>query len=291
MEDTDSKSQLPVHMILGASDYAKIKTQEAEFTRFGWAIMSPGLETDLDSMFLAQTASNNYEELYRMGILGLEDSPSGDQNVVYTEFLEQLTRSPEGWYETGLLWKGDHPPLPSNKSRSLRRLGSLVKRLKRNGQLEEYDTIIKEQLEEGISVIGESSTSPTTVAREGAETTKMWILYDVSARAHDSTPFLNDCVEIGPPLQNQLWKVLLRGRFHVVALTGDFRKAFLQVRIREQDRDALRFHWIVKEDPLRNHTYRFTRALFGSGPSPFLLVLSSSILATVELTSLSAWER
>lgn len=67
MEDTDTKSQLPVHVILGASDYAKIKTQEAqrtraigepvaEFTRFGWAIMSPGSETDLDSMFLAQTS-------------------------------------------------------------------------------------------------------------------------------------------------------------------------------------------------------------------------------------------
>ena len=194
MEDTDSKSQLPVHVILGASDYAKIKTQEAqrtgaigepvtEFTRFGWAIMSLGSETDLDSMFLAQTASNDYEELYRMDILGFEDSPSGDQNVVYTEFLEQLTRSPEGWYETGLPWKGDHPPLPSNKSGSLRRLGSLVKRLKRNGQLEEYDTIIKEQLEEGIveeaavSVTGREFYIPhKAVVREGAETTKMRIV-------------------------------------------------------------------------------------------------------------------
>ena len=185
MKDTDTKSQLPVHVILGASDYAKIKTQEAqcfvaaEFTRFGWAIMSPGSETDLDSMFLAQTASNDYEELYRMDVLGLEDSPSGDQNVVYTEFLEQLTRSPEGWYETGLSWKGDHPPLPSNESGSLRRLGSLVKRLKRNGQLEEYDTVIKEQLEEGIveeaavSVTGREFYIPhKAVVREEAETTK-----------------------------------------------------------------------------------------------------------------------
>ena len=51
--------------------------------------MSPGSEADLDGMLLAQTASNDYEELYRMDILGLEDSPSGDQNVVYAEFLEQ----------------------------------------------------------------------------------------------------------------------------------------------------------------------------------------------------------
>ena len=43
------------------------------------------------------------------------------------------------------------------------------------------------------------------------------------------------------------------------------------MRIREQDRDALRFHWLDSKDPLRVRTYRFTRALFGLGPSPFLL--------------------
>ena len=36
-----------------------------------------------------------------MEVLGLEDSPNGDRNVVYAEFSKQLKRSPEGWYETG----------------------------------------------------------------------------------------------------------------------------------------------------------------------------------------------
>ena len=289
MEDTDTKSLLPVHIILGASDYAKIKTHEsqrigavgepvAEYTRFGWTILSPGTETDLDSMFLAQTASNDYEELYRMDVLGLEDTPSGDQSIVYAEFLEQLSRSPEGWYETGLPWKGDHPPLPSNKSGSLKRLGSLVQRLKKTGRLDDYDAIIQDQLKEGIVEEAEMTATGRefyiphkAVVRESAETTKMRIVYDASARAYDSAPSLNDCLDIGPPLQNQLWKVLLRGRFHAVALAGDIRKAFLQVRIRMQDRDALRFHWLDAKDPQRVRTYRFTRALFGLGPSPFLL--------------------
>ena len=289
MEDTDTKSLLPVHVILGASDYAKIKTSTsqrtgaigepvAEFTLLGWTIMSPGSEQNLDSMFLAQTTSSSYETLCRMDVLGLEDKPNGDQSVVYEEFIEQLSRSPEGWYETGLPWKGDHPPLPSNKSGSLKRLGSLVRRLEKTGKLDAYDAIIQEQLQEGVIEEAEMAASERefyiphkAVVRGSAESTKMRIVYDASARAYDSAPSLNDCLEVGPPLQNQLWEVLLRGRFHAVALAGDIRKAFLQVRIREQDRDALRFHWLDDKNPLRVHTYRFTRALFGLGPSPFHL--------------------
>ena len=38
-----------------------------------------------------------------------------------------------------------------------------------------------------------------------------------------------------------LLMIAVRGRFHSVALTGDMGKAFLQVRIREGERDALTF--------------------------------------------------
>ena len=44
-------------------------------------------------------------------------------------------------------------------------------------------------------------------------------------------------------LTNKLWNVLVRGRFHPVALNGDLQKAFHHIRVREPDRDALRFHW------------------------------------------------
>ena len=48
------------------------------------------------------------------------------------------------------------------------------------------------------------------VVKESAETTRMRIVYDASARAYDLAPSLNDCLEVGPPLRSQFWKVLLR---------------------------------------------------------------------------------
>ena len=66
----------------------------------------------------------------------------------------------------------------------------------------------------------------------------MRIVYDASARANDKSPSLNECLDTGPPLQNQLWSVLVRNRFHPVAIAGDLKQAFLQVRIRQTDRDT-----------------------------------------------------
>lgn len=54
-------------------------------------------------------------------------------------------------------------------------------------------------------------------------------------------------------------------------MTGDIKQAFLQARIKEQDRDALRFHWLKDPSSQTVETLRFTRALFGLTSSPFLL--------------------
>ena len=109
------------------------------------------------------------------------------------------------------------------------------------------------------------------MVRETAESTKIRIIYDASARGNVETPSLNDYLKTGPPLQNKLWSVLVRNRFQPVALARDLKQAFLQVRICEEDREVMRFHWINDLDTKRVETLRFTRALFGLSTSPFLL--------------------
>jgi len=54
------------------------------------------------------------------------------------------------------------------------------------------------------------------------------------------------------------------------------------VRVRESERDALRFHWRYDADR-ELETLKFTRGLFGLAPSPFLL-------AGVIEQHLSSWE-
>ena len=106
------------------------------------------------------------------------------------------------------------------------------------------------------------------VIREAAESTKLRVVFDASARQDEKSPSLNDCLETGPSLQNLLWSIIVRNRLKSIALAGDLKKAFLQVRIREEDCDTLRFHWIKDLQEEKVEVLRFTRALFGLTQSP-----------------------
>ena len=102
-------------------------------------------------------------------------------------------------------------------------------------------------------------------------TTKMRIVYDASLPVNSVS--LNSCLEPGPCLIPNLLDVLIRFRYHKIGLVSDIEKAFLQISMRESDRDILRFLWIdsiTKENP-EIIMMRFARVLFGVNCSPFLL--------------------
>ena len=66
-------------------------------------------------------------------------------------------------------------------------------------------------------------------------------MYDASAKRDRNSPSLNECLEIGSPLQRKIMYILLIVRFKPVFLPGDIKQAFLQIVIKEAERDALRF--------------------------------------------------
>ena len=189
-------------------------------------------------------------------------------------------------YEVKLPWKPSHGNLPTNYENYARRLGSLHNTLKKQPEtLIEYHRIITEQLANGqIERCDVTPSSDDTtkrvhylphrgVTRDNAETTKLRIVYDASSKATKSSASLNDCLFKGPSLTPLLFDVLVRFRLHLVAFVSDIQKAFLQIKVNENDRDALRFLWFLDPfdpDPTMV-AHRFTCVLFGLNCSPFLL--------------------
>ena len=156
MNDTDTNAESPIHLILVTSEYTRVKVQEmsrvgqpgellAELTRLGRVLMSPGKEVELSKL----TSTDDYENLYKLDVLGVTDSES-DEGTVHQELKEQLRKDKNGWYETGLIWKDNCSILASNKSGSLGRLKNLLRNLQKDQRpFEMYNQVIQEQLAEG----------------------------------------------------------------------------------------------------------------------------------------------
>lgn len=147
--------------------------------------------------------------------------------------------------------------------------------------LEQYNNIILEQLALGIVVpVNNLNEEPNTrlhylphhaVVRQDKATTKLRIVYDASAKSEG--PSLNECLHIGPSLNEKIFDILLRFRLHAIALIADIEKAFLMVRVAQEDQDVLRFLWIssIHDEKPEIRELKFTRVVFGVTPSPYLL--------------------
>jgi len=112
-----------------------------------------------------------------------------------------------------------------------------------------------------------------SVVRNERETTKLRVVFDGSAKSLQANLSLNDRLEVGDNNMPLLFDTLIRFRAHRIASTADIEKPFLQIGIREGDRDVLRFLWyddVNKENP-EIIQYRYCRLVFGLTCSPAIL--------------------
>ena len=73
--------------------------------------VSPGKESDNNSMLLTKNSMFDNKRHCRLDVLGIKDQPAGDHQFAYKEFQGQLFHHSGGYYETDLLWKVGHPRL------------------------------------------------------------------------------------------------------------------------------------------------------------------------------------
>ena len=279
-----ASEEYPIHVILEDATYCKIRTEQVykgqpedpivEGTTFGWVVHGGKEYADSKCMYVRET--DEYERLYSLDVLGVEDRGEDDQLDVYKEFQESISKRSDGRYEVGVPWIPGAKLSNTNEEPSRRRLHNVERKLKRNEELKiEYDNIVHEQIEQGI--VEKATDQPTgervfymphkPVVRESATSTKVRMVFDASAKPHPLANSVNECMHTAPPLQPLLWDIMIRARMSIDILLADLQKAFLQITIKEEDRDAFRFLFNIngKEEHLR-----FTRVPFGAEASPFM---------------------
>ena len=196
---------------------------------------------------------------------------------------DHMSRDKDGYYVVRFPWRPNHPFLPSNRAICERQTRALARKLGCHPtMLQLYGNIITEQEQrQFIERAPTESDQPTTGVHyiphhpvyKNSSTTPVRIVYNCSCRQSPKYASLNDCLLVGDTLLIDVCAILLRFRLHRYALSTDIEKAFLHVKLDEQDRDYTRFLWLSNlNDPESQFTtYRFKVVLFGSTSSPFML--------------------
>ena len=300
-------SEMEVDILIGGDymwAFMESQTKRGEFdepvavlTKLGWVISGPmkmECKEKLSSINFVTThilkvsqvqdypmednLSTQLEKFWSLDSIGIQE-----KDTVHEAFLKNIEFKDER-YSVKLPFKEHHDILPDNYENAVLRLKSNLKRLNNQPEvLQEYDSIIQEQLKAGIIEKVNADEIPEVskthyiphhpVIRKQALSTKLRIVYDASNRLNSNSPSLNDILYVGPLLTPLILDILLRFRAKRIGLVADVEKVFHQISIDPKDRNCLRFVWIDdinKEDP-DIVIFPFARVPFGVNSSPFLL--------------------
>ena len=168
-------------------------------TRLGWVLSGPttspikeqtsaglvthtlrvdGLQQDM------VTLDGRLKSFWELESFGVPDS---DRSVY--DMFQETVQFKNGRYEVALPWKDSHSILSDNFQLSLNRLNGLLRRLRQDKDvLQEYDSMIKSQIQQGIVEVVEHPESTDTevvhylphhaVVRRDKGTIKLRIVYD-----------------------------------------------------------------------------------------------------------------
>ncbi|UYV71729.1 hypothetical protein LAZ67_9000140, partial [Cordylochernes scorpioides] len=259
-------------------------------TKLGWTVMGkiPPTEVrdDISSLCVTTLLSLDLENLWKLDAIGVSDAEvekktQSLQAEMEEHFAHTTTRDIEGRYEVALPWVQDKERIPSNKDLAENQLRSVRRKLEEVGDMKEYGQIFEEWMKQGIieyaredKLDGVHYLPHRPVYKRNSQTSRIWPVFNASARKRGKLS-LNDCLDKGPNLIEIIPRLLNKFRKYEVGVSSDIEKAFLQIGIKEEDRDYLRFLWHTEDGRLI--TYRHKRVVFGITTSPYLLKATLSL--------------
>ncbi|XP_072178274.1 uncharacterized protein [Diadema setosum] len=250
-------------------------------TVLGWTVNGPvgnhHSDQDVSSSFISRDANL---ELQVERFWSLESTESlADQSKCMSvndrralDVWDESIQKEDGHYQLSIPFKERPPKLADNMSVAERRLQSLGRRLRRDEDLHRrYTKAMTDLVEEGYAekVAEENAGScdpvwylPHHPVENPNKPGKTRIVFDCASTFLGRS--LNDAVLQGPDLTNSLLGVLLRFRQEPIAVMGDIKAMFNQVRVPPDERDLLRFLWWPEGDVEKQpEVYRMCVHLFG----------------------------
>lgn len=191
------------------------------------------------------------------------------------DMMRAITSLQGDRYQSGLLWKYDDVRLPDSKTMAKKRTECLHRRMAREPELAKA---LAEKIADYLNKGYARKLSPVEIAEQRKRVWympvfpvfnpnkpgKLRIVWDAAAVSGGIS--LNDVLMKGPDLNTSLPSVLYKFREHAVAVSGDIREMFHQVRMNDEDQHCQRFFWPNEDGSM--DVYVLTVMSFGAKCSP-----------------------
>ncbi|XP_075157719.1 uncharacterized protein LOC142230985 [Haematobia irritans] len=201
-------------------------------------------------------------------------------------FVENSIFDESGRVKVRLPFKQNVEKLGSSFDMAYRRFQYLEKRLSKDPLLKtQYVDFMNEYLELGHMSLVHNSTLENPhyviphhpVLRPQSISTKLRVVFDASART-SSNVSLNETLQVGPTIQQDLVITLLVFRMYKYALSADICKMYRQFLVDERDRNFQLILWRKNShEPL--NLYQLNTVTYGTSAAPFLAVRSLHFIA------------
>ncbi|XP_073841382.1 uncharacterized protein [Musca autumnalis] len=118
------------------------------------------------------------------------------------------------------------------------------------------------------------------VTKADSSTTKLRVVFDGSCQTSNGLS-LNNILRVGPTLQEDIYSILTRFRFHKYAMVADIAKMYRQVLVNDEDCRWQCILWrFSPQEPLQ--TYKLNTVTYGTSCAPYLAVKSLQAAAEAE---------
>ncbi|XP_055622535.1 uncharacterized protein LOC129766105 [Toxorhynchites rutilus septentrionalis] len=210
------------------------------------------------------------------GISGVTQ-PESDEIIRAREILERTTKRIGDRFETGLIWKHDNPTFPDSYFMAFKRMKALENRLSKNPELQQniYDQIRNYQKKGYCHKASNDELKntdpskvwylPLNVVLNPKKPSKVRLVWDAAAVVDGMS--LNTNLLKGPDLLTSLPAVISKFRERRIAVGGDIKEMYHQIRIIESDKQAQRFLFRFDTTTMPD-VYIMDVATFGSTSSP-----------------------
>ena len=264
----------------------------------GWVVSSPVLTSDAHCIttHLAISSDADTDQLLSK-FWELENFPEQKHLTVEERKCEEhykatTQRNTEGRFVVQMPFKEESQKLGYNKANAMKRFLRLEPTMHRDEfLLKKYSAFIQEFLDLGhlekvesleLDVFPNYYLPHHCVLKEDSSTKKLRVVFEASSNTNTGVS-LNECLLVGPKIQEDLFDILLRFRFFKVAMSADIAKIYREV----EDKDYHRIFWrFDRQQPI--DTYRMTRKTYGVASSSFHVIRSLVECANLEGVSLEA---